>query len=128
MQKIINGNMIEEIFEVQEPETFLEEFGFRFFESYLKQIDPWTQDYFNINMGHFKAAFLKFSIDNKLSDSEKFGETSYKHFGVMSIWDLKKILTLTNDFYKNTHNYILKLRAAVGMNLDYFTPDDTVTI
>ena len=34
--------MVEEIFEVQDPETFLEEFGFRFFENYLKQIDPWT--------------------------------------------------------------------------------------
>ena len=46
----------------------------------------------------------------------------------MSIWDLKKVLTLENETYKNTHNYILKLRAAVGMNLDYFTPDDTVTV
>lgn len=46
----------------------------------------------------------------------------------MSIWDLKKILNLGSSVYKNTHNYILKLRAAVGMNLDYFTPDDTITV
>jgi hypothetical protein len=33
-----------------------------------------------------------------------------------------------NLFYKNTHNYILKLRAAVGINLDYFSSDDVVTM
>ena len=63
MQKVINGNSLDEILEVQDPDPFLEIFGFRYFEQYLKELDPWTQDYFTTNMDNFIKVFKMFSID-----------------------------------------------------------------
>jgi hypothetical protein len=53
MQKMKSGVNIKRFLAETEPEYEIEVFGFRYFEKFLSELDPWTQEYFSINSKQF---------------------------------------------------------------------------
>jgi len=51
-----------------------------------------------------------------------------KNFETMLELSEIDILQTGNIFASNAHNYVQKLRSAVGMNLDYFSNDGSLTL
>ena len=114
---------ITDLFKVQKPDLDNETFGFRYFDEFLDNLDPFTQQYINQNIDVLKSIFMKYSTCQNIWNIEKFSENSYKQFGVIDLQTLQMILELyqPRESYEEKDPKLSKkankLLDAIGKNL-----------
>lgn len=63
---------------ITKPDIENETFGFRYFEEFLDNLDPFTQQYLNQNIDVLRSIFMTYSTQQNIWNIEKFSENSYK--------------------------------------------------